>query len=182
MLSANGTLLDRWPTNLESVPAGLKHYVGPGAKTTPGRELNALDCPPSFLETGSLNACPGDVTASEDLSHFVFATEWNPFTPDGQLSPPGSVYDNDIRNRVTVASSFQRQTDPSEPGDRAGDPLANPRGLERRQQHPDGRRGDGAMRLGHLPDSPCGTFFGYTPPLSDAAQPSLHAGRRSGHL
>ena len=72
--------------------------------------------------------CPGDVTASSDLSHFVFATEWNLFAPGGQLSPPGSVYDNNTAaDTVAVASKTPAGDDiPEEPTDQAGDPLQIP--------------------------------------------------------
>jgi hypothetical protein len=46
----------------------------------------------------------GDNLPSGDFSHFVFSTHTK-FTPDGQESPPGSVYDNDIAAKtVTVIS------------------------------------------------------------------------------
>src|SRR5262249_42592566 len=105
--SADGQRLDRWPTNLATVPDG--HYYPPTyrfyrhAGGSEGQEpltvspggVNALDCPavPEGGFSGSLsgNYCPGDVTASPDLSHFVFASEWNVFAPGGQLTAPGSV-------------------------------------------------------------------------------------------
>ncbi len=93
--SADGSLLDRWPTNLAAVPPGI-YPPGAGASVTtaPGGE-HALDC----LPAGAPNVCPGDVNASSDLSHFVFASEWNVFAPGGQLTAPGSVYDNDTADR-----------------------------------------------------------------------------------
>jgi len=92
----------------------------------------ALDCPAvlrSDVENGTTGSdCPGDVTASADLTHFVFATEWNVFAPGGQLSAPGSVYDNNTTTgAVTVASKTPAGDDvPSEPADHAGDPLQIP--------------------------------------------------------
>ena len=171
VLSSTGTLEDRWPTDLESAPAGLHRHVGPkGEELTsePGAS-HALDCPPiqSYGETGyqvTYDACPGDVTASEDLSHFVFATEWNRFTPDGQLSAPGSVYDNDIaENRVAVASRLSSgEPIPAEPTDEAGDPLQIP------ALSSDGSRilmaagVTGPCGSATCPASPCGSYFGYT--------------------
>ncbi len=100
----------------------------------------------------SRNYCPGDVTASADLSHFVFATEWNVFAPGGKLAPPGSVYDNDIGDStVKVASKTPRgENIPSEPTDHAGDPLQIPAVSERRLPHPDGRRRHRALRVRRL--------------------------------
>jgi DNA-binding beta-propeller fold protein YncE len=123
LLSANGSLLDRWPTNLAAVPPGV---YPPGANqstmTAPGG-VHALDCPP-----GAPNYCPGDVNASSDLSHFVFAAEWNVFAPGGQLSAPGSVYDNDTAaGTVAVVSKTPAGDDiPAEPTDHADNPLRIP--------------------------------------------------------
>jgi hypothetical protein len=88
--------------------------------TAPGG-LDALDCLP-------LNVCPGDVTASSDLSHFVFASEWNVFAPGGQLAPPGSVYDNNtVTGTLAIASMLPGGGPiPAEPTDQAEDPLRVP--------------------------------------------------------
>ena len=140
--NANGQYLDRWPTNLASVPNGQYPpgwkfytravYVEPGDEPlafAPGGE-GALDCPGVSTDdhTTSGNYCPGDVTASSDLSHFAFATEWNVFAPGGQLRAPGSVYDNDTRtDSIAIASKAPAGNDiPSEPGDAFGDPLQIP--------------------------------------------------------
>ena len=154
-------MLDRWPTNLGTVPAGvypealnLYSYAPDFSEATklsvaPGG-MHALDCPAIAEGTSLLpRACPGDVTASSDLSHFVFATEWNVFAPGGQLSAPGSVYDNDTRARsVQIASKTPAGGDiPSEPTDQAGDPLQIPAVSSGRLPHPDGRRGHRALRL-----------------------------------
>ncbi|MGA8744563.1 MAG: NHL repeat-containing protein [Solirubrobacterales bacterium] len=130
--NAEGRLLDRWPTNLATVPAGVKPDTGHGPEgVSPGGE-HALDCP-EVIETGGFhqalyNNCPGDVTASSDLSHFVFASEWNVLAPGGQLSAPGSVYDNNTNSgTVAVASKTPAGDDiPSQPTDAAGDPLQIP--------------------------------------------------------
>ena len=101
---AEGSFRERWPTNLDTVPGGS----------------HALDCPG--------NDCPGDVSSSSDLSHFVFATESHLFAPEGQLGAPGSVYDNDTRTQtVTVASKTAAGAAiPAQPTDRAEDPLRIP--------------------------------------------------------
>jgi hypothetical protein len=119
---ADGGFLERWPTNLATVPSGS--YLGSGGSpTAPG--VHALDCP-----TGprASNNCPGDVTASSDLSHFVFATEWSPFALGGQVTPPGSVYDNDTATgTVEIASRLAGGAPiPAVPTDEAGDPLQIP--------------------------------------------------------
>ena len=132
--SADGQYLDRWPTNLATVPAGSypggATFFAHGADVTtaPGGDA-ALDCP--GITSGGypgVNYCPGDVTASSDLTHFVFATEWNVFAPGGQLSTPGSVYDNNTNdNTVAVASKTPGGDDiPNESGDQAGDTLQIP--------------------------------------------------------
>jgi hypothetical protein len=137
---ADGGLSDRWPTNLGTVPAGtypealnLYSYAPDFSESeklsvAPGG-IHSLDCP-AIAEGARLlpRACAGDVTASSDLRHFAFATEWNVFAPGGQLSAPGSVYDNDTRARsVQIASKTPAGGDiPSEPGDQAGDPLQIP--------------------------------------------------------
>ncbi len=134
--------LGRWPTNLETVPTGQYptgwnmytrvDYVQPGDEPladAPGG-MGALNCPGISPDGNNIisNFCPGDVQASSDLSHFVFASEWNVFAPGGQLSSPGSVYDNDTKqNSVVVASKTPGGADiPSEPGDASGDPLEIP--------------------------------------------------------
>jgi hypothetical protein len=72
--------------------------------------------------------CPGEVNASSDLSHFVFASEWNVFAPGGRLTTPGSVYDNDTAaGTVAVVSKTPAGDDiPAEPTDHANNPLRIP--------------------------------------------------------
>ena len=50
------------------------------------------------------------------------------FAPGGQLTAPGSVYDNDTKaETISVASQTPEGANiPSEPGDQAGDPLQIP--------------------------------------------------------
>jgi hypothetical protein len=145
--SADGTLLDRWPTNLATVPGGEypsgSHIFrngtgyGPDAQplhNSPGGD-EALDCvsaggPPNDSGGGQTweHFCPGDVTASADLSHFVFASRWNVFAPGGTLSAPGSVYDNNTGTGAVVVASKAPNGDsiPSEPTDQAGDTIQIP--------------------------------------------------------
>ena len=165
-------LLGRWPTNLGAVPDGsyppsatiyprrLSDRGAQALTTAPGGP-HALDCP--AVNGGIVeNNCPGDVTASSDLSHFVFATEWNVFAPGGQLSPPGSVYDNNTATgTVAVASMTPSGEDiPSEPTDHAGDPLQIP-GVSSDGSHIlMAAGGTGPCGLPNCPEPPGGDFFG----------------------
>ncbi|MGA8746209.1 MAG: hypothetical protein WB507_10135 [Solirubrobacterales bacterium] len=130
--SADGRFLERWPTNLSIAPGG--HYLAEEGKApvpTAGG-VHALDCL-NVVQGGfrGSNLCPGDVTASSDLSHFVFATEWSTFASEGsegQVTPPGSVYDNNtVTKSVDVASKLAGGAPiPAEPTDEAGDTLQIP--------------------------------------------------------
>ncbi len=155
VFSANGSLLDQWPTNLASVPAGVS-FAG---VQPPG--LKALDCP-SVPESGVRSLCPGDVTASADLSHFVYASEWNAFTPEGKQTPPGSVYDNNTRTGTTEIASKQPDGKPieSEPGDRAGDPLQIPAVSSDGSSILIAAGGVGPCGQATCSTPPCGSFFG----------------------
>jgi hypothetical protein len=171
--NANGTLLDRWPSNLGTVPNGSypegSNIYPPGGYVLPGEEplhvapggLHALDCPavgPAGGGSAYINDCPGEINASSDLSHFVFATEWNVFAHGGQLGAPGSIYDNNTNaGTVTVASKTPAGEDiPNEPTDEARDPLQIP------AVSSDGSRilmsapGTGPCGLAHCPTPPCG--------------------------
>ena len=131
--SAEGNFLDRWPTNLGTVPTGVNPDTGHGPEGVSLGGEHALDCP-EVISTGGFvgqplyNNCPGDVTASSDLSHFVFASEWNVFVPGGQLSAPGSVYDNNTTDgSIAIASKTPAGEDiPQQPTDESGDPLQIP--------------------------------------------------------
>jgi hypothetical protein len=139
--AADGSALGRWPTNLGAVPAGsysgypagaslASYQSGPPVQIAPGGK-HALDCPygpSSYGYASEADFCPGDVTASSDLSHFVFASTWNVFAPGGQLTAPGSVYDNNTTTGATAVASKTPAGDdiPSEPTDGAGDPLQIP--------------------------------------------------------
>jgi hypothetical protein len=174
--SAEGQLLDRWPTNLAAVPPGHfpltpKFYrdggYGEGQEpltVSPGG-VNALDCPAVQQSGGgalSGNYCPGDITASADLSHLVFATEWNVFAPGGQLSAPGSVYDNNTESgTVSVASKTPGGVDiPSEPGDGDGDPLQIPAVSSDGSHILMASPGIGGCGLIHCGTPSCSDFFG----------------------
>jgi hypothetical protein len=168
---ADGSFVDRWPTNLATVPpgvypAGSKIYPAGGHPTSES-ELSvspagkrSLDCP--WIGVGqdvAADNCPGDVTTSGDMSHFVFATEWNAFAPGGKLGAPGSVYDNDTgRATITVASKLSTGEDiPSEPGDLSGDPL----------QIPDVSQDGSHILMAAGGTGPCGTATCPVPPCGD---------------
>jgi hypothetical protein len=139
VFGADGELLDRWPTNLNTVPDGLYplglnaySWDEPESEAQPQFQApggaHALDCPPVLVAQLTPHLCAGDVNASADLSHFVFATEWNVFAPGGQVSPPGSVYDNDTASRTVEVASRNPAGDaiPPEPTNHSGDPLQIP--------------------------------------------------------
>ena len=167
-----------------TVPAGVNPDTGHGPRR---RQPRGRTCPrlPRSHRTGGFhgqplyNNCPGDVTASSDLSHFVFATEWNVFAPGGQLSAPGSVYDNNTDNgTVAVASKTPAGDDiPSRAHRSRRRSAPDPRRLQRRIPHPDGRRRHRAMRIADCPYRPAAATFA-SRSLPDAAEPPLHAGRR----
>ena len=201
MFDADGNYLERWPTNLGLVPDGeypanswiFAHGGFPFPEeepdtVSPGGE-QALDCPTAdYLRRGNaygVSYCPGDVTASGDLRHFIFATTWNIFAPGGQLGGTGSIYDNETdTGEVTVASKTPAGDNiQPEPGDEAGDPLAAARGVARRLADPDVGRRHRAMRIRDLPISALRVKRRWIrSPLPNATQPPVHAGSRSDHL
>jgi NHL repeat-containing protein len=168
VFNSEGTYLDRWPTNLGSIPEGS--YGGLGV-TNGAQELltgapggsHALDCPYSADGYGSIagDACPGDVTASSNLSHFVFASEWNAFAPGGQFSAPGSVYDNNTNTgTVSVASLNPSGEDiPSQPTDLSGDPLQIPGSSSDGSHILMAAGGLGPCGAASCGFPPCGTYF-----------------------
>jgi hypothetical protein len=172
VIGANGQILDRWPTNLETVPDGVHKHLDDANEpifTEPGG-VRSLDCPRVLIESqfGSgeptANYCPGDVTASEDLSHFIFASRWNKFTPEGQLDAPGSVYDNDTEaNTVVVASKLADGSPiPAESSNQADDPLQIP-AVSRDGSHIlMAAGGTGPCGTATCPVPPCGSAFGST--------------------
>ena len=187
--SADGSRLGRWPTNLGSVPNGgyiTPYYYGHGGYVEAGEEplsvapggVKSLNCP--YVDQRgegepAANDCPGDVTASSaNLSHFVFATEWNAFAPGGNLTAPGSVYDNDTTtgNVEIVSKTAAGGPIPSEPADHAGDPLQIP-----------AVSSDGShilMAAGGT--GPCGFTTCPTPPCGDDYNATKRCPMQSSHL
>jgi hypothetical protein len=169
---ADGSFVDRWPTNLATVPPGIyppgsRVYRAGGRPSSGEPELTvspggtrSLDCP--WVASGSdvaADDCAGDVVASEDMNHFVFASEWNAFAPDGKLGAPGSVYDNDTElATVSVASKLAGGGDiPSEPSDLSGDPL----------QIPDVSHDGSHILMAAGGTGPCGEATCQAPPCGD---------------
>lgn len=161
--SANGGRLDRWPTNLGSVPPGVNPTLASGVSKGGIASMNCTVIhDTAFFNDAIANNCPGEVTASGDLSHFVFSTEWNQFAPGGTLNPPGSVYDNNTAARtVSVASKTTAGAGiPSEPGDQTGDPLQVPGVSENGSHILIAAPGTGGCGLANCPSPPCGDTFG----------------------
>lgn len=106
------------------------------------------------------------MTASDDLSHFVFASRWNVFDDDGQglLDAPGSVYDNDtVAGTVKVASIAPGGGGPimPEPGNKSGDVLQIPAVSKDGSHILMAAGGTGPCGAETCPELPCrGTFFG----------------------
>jgi hypothetical protein len=164
--AADGSSLGRWPTNLASVPDGLHTHLNSKEETVQVQDggEHALDCP-AVNTSGNINFssivrnfCSGDVTASEDLSHFVFASEWNKFAPGGTLNAPGSVYDNNTTTGEVVVASKTPNNEPipKEPTDPASNPLEIP-----------AVSSDGShILMAASVTSPCGSSPCETPPCS----------------
>ena len=174
--------LDRWPTNLASVPAGVNPYRVGGVNPA---GIKSLDCPTIGVgaETAG-NFCPGEVSASSDLSHFAFSTEWNVFAAGGQPTAPGSVYDNDTRTRevVVVSKTPGGEAIPAEPGDNTGDPLQIP-GLSSDGSHVlMGSPAVGPCGLVELPRPTVRRTLRRSNPLPDLSAAPVHARQRRGHL
>lgn len=175
--SADGSYLDRWPTNLGAVPPGLNPTALEGGVSPGG--IHALDCP-SVRSTGGFvgsiieNWCPGEVSASSDLSHFVFSSEWNVFAPGGNLSAPGSVYDNNTSASTVGVASWTPGGEPipSEPTDHAGDPLQIP-----------GVSNDGSrILMGSGAVGPCGLSNCSIPYCGESGSGALHCPTYPLHL
>jgi hypothetical protein len=102
IFAADGTQLDRFPTNLAATPEGEQ----------------ALTCEGIG---GNSPHCDSEVAASGDLTHFVFSTrgsaQFDPLEP-GVTTAPGTVYDNDVvSGSVTIASKTPGGANiPQEPG------------------------------------------------------------------
>lgn len=189
--AADGTYLERWPTNLGLVPAGqypagsslYPHggFPAPGelpASVAPGGD-RALDCPSQGVPPiGPFdlinNYCPGDVTTSADLSHFVFATTWNIFAPGGQLNGAGSVYDNNTAaGSVSVASKTPAgENIPNEPGDQSNTPLSIP-AVSHDGSH---------ILIGAHQTGPCGYAICDFPPCGQSSQYAARCPDQPSHL
>ncbi|MGA8744555.1 MAG: hypothetical protein WB507_01670 [Solirubrobacterales bacterium] len=148
VFGADGQLHERWPTDLGAV----------------SESAHALDCPPINLggfNNIAYNYCPDDVTASADLTHFVFADEAHLFAPEGQLAAPGSVYDNDTTSgALAVASKLPGGTPiPAQPTDRAGDPLQIPAVSADGSHILIAAPGTGPCGFSTCPEPPCGIQF-----------------------
>jgi len=176
---ADGSALGRWPTNLGSVPNGAyntPYYYSHGGYLEAGEQplivapggVKALNCP--FVDQSgegepAASDCPGDVTASStNLSHFVFATEWNAFAPGGLLTAPGSVYDNNTSSgSVVIASKTASGVSiPSEPADHAEDPLQIPAVSADGSHILMAASGNGPCGFTTCPTPPCGDDYNAT--------------------
>jgi len=80
MYNAEGTLIRRLPTDFPGESNDLE---------------SALKCPYATQDTVT-PPCTSEVTASEDLSHFVFSSNTTSFAPGGLAKVPGSAYDNNL--------------------------------------------------------------------------------------
>ena len=82
-----GAFIERWPTNLASIPGGEEFYAG---------------------DSGEQRVI-GAKRPSPDFSHYFFSSSKVDFAPpNGVMAAPGSVYDNNIgAGTVTIASRTQ---------------------------------------------------------------------------
>jgi len=97
--NADGTLVQRLPTDLQSKPGAL----------------SALDC--SYVHRSSQGKCKSDVTASGDLTHLVFSSNQLSFSepgePEGLIKAPGSAYDDNLTTgTVKLISTLKRNGEP----------------------------------------------------------------------
>ncbi|MBA3865550.1 MAG: hypothetical protein H0X42_04260 [Solirubrobacterales bacterium] len=97
MYNADGSLNQRLPT---SFPGGSE-------------AVEALKCPYPNLDYVT-PPCTGDVTASADLSHFVFSSNKASLAQGGVEGAPGSAYDNNVATNTVSLISL----------DSAGNPIA----------------------------------------------------------
>ena len=112
-----------------SPPFPAACHLRPGRRTgtNSGGRLNALDCP--TFGGSDRNNCPGDVTASSDLSHFVFATEWSRsrLAASSSAPVPSTTTTRTLTRSRSASKSSRRRADPQPSlGDQAGDPLQIP--------------------------------------------------------
>ena len=95
--NAEGGLLARLPTDLESVPGALE----------------ALACPEPDRVTP---VCAGETAASGDLTHFVFSSNNLAFAENGLTQAPGSAYDDNLETqKVTLISKLGTGKIPQDP-------------------------------------------------------------------
>ncbi len=97
MFNADGSINQRLPSSF----AGGEEAV------------EALKCPYPNQDYVT-PPCTGDVTASADLSHFVFSSNKASFAEGGKEEAPGSAYDNDLATNTVSLISL----------DSAGHPIA----------------------------------------------------------
>jgi len=95
MFNADGSINQRLPTGFSG-----------------GEEaVEALKCPyPN--ENYVTPPCTGDVTASADLSHFVFSSNKASFAEGGVEGAPGSAYDNDLATHTVSLISLDSSGHP----------------------------------------------------------------------
>ena len=176
---ANGEFVDRWPTNLRTRAARAQPVISKGASTRVAWRRST-----ARKSKKGRNFCPGEVAGSAELNHFAFSTEWNIFAPGGQLSAPGSVYDNDTgAGTVTVASKFPFRGPNPRGADRPCRRSAGDSGpLGQRLACPDRFARHRAVRPRQLPGAALRRHVRRRHPLPDLPRPPLHAGKRRGHI
>ena len=135
--SADGSFLDRWPTNLGTVPdgqlSGRRDLLQPTAATSttrPGRRARPRLPGHRHRKRLARRATTARATSPPPPTSATSSSRPSGTSsrPGGQLSAPGSVYDNDTEaGTVGVASKTPgRRRHPREPDDQAGDPLQIP--------------------------------------------------------
>jgi hypothetical protein len=104
--NAEGQLLDRWPTSAGDMAGAEENFACP-------QDKNKVPFPTGWTSQVSVAyGCSTHVTASGDLSHFVFATASGLFGQGGISTAPGSAYDNDTANNTLTLISKQANGEP----------------------------------------------------------------------
>jgi hypothetical protein len=116
--SADGDLQGRWPTSMASISGAKDNFACP-------QDPNLHPYPKGFLNNVPVDYfCSTNVTASKDLSHFVFSTQRDIYGggADALDQAPGSAYDNDTATGEINLVSLDPNGDPiaQEPGTKAG--------------------------------------------------------------